>query len=192
MGTRASAALGLDRLDVRLFFAALPAPQIRRRIESVAAALSLTTDARRVLSENYHMTVAFAGEVSREQATALRTIGAAVRHPSFEVQFDAYEYWQPSGVVVAAARECPQALRELHRVLRAGFDRLALPADSATFRAHVTLARKITQAPVLAAMCKFSWMVRDFQLISSARSAEGSVYTVVDSWPLLDSAGRGA
>jgi 2'-5' RNA ligase len=179
-----------------LFFAAFPSLQVRERIESAAAALSLPANARRVSAENYHMTIAFAGEVSREQAAALRAharvIGAALRHPPFEVRFDTYEYWQNSGVVVAAARECPQDLLELHRAVRAGFDDLELPTDPAGFRAHVTLARNITQAPVLKAMSELPWTIRDFQLVRSARSAEGSVYTVVDSWPLLDNAGRGS
>jgi 2'-5' RNA ligase len=171
---------------VRLFFAAFPTPEIRRRIESAAAALRLPKDARRVPAENYHMTVAFAGEVRSEQTIALRAIGAAVRHPPFELCLDAYDYWQKSGVVVATARECPEALLALHRALRDGFVDLGLPIDPAAFRAHVTLARKITQAPVLKAMSTFPWTVRDFQLARSVRSVEGSVYTVVDSWPLLD------
>lgn len=174
---------------MRLFFAALPAAQIRERIESTAAAVSLTANARRVTRENYHMTIAFVGEVSREQAIALRAIGAAVRQPSFEVRFDAYEYWQRSGVLVATARACPRALSDLHCALRAECAHLALPADTAPFRAHVTLARKITQAPVLEAMSELSWTVGDFKLVRSTRSAEGSIYTVVDSWSLLDNNG---
>jgi RNA 2',3'-cyclic 3'-phosphodiesterase len=173
---------------VRLFFAAFPTSETRRRIASATAALRLPKEARLVPAENYHMTIAFVGEVAREQAVALRAIGAAVRCPPFEVCFDAYEHWQKPEVIVAVASECPAVLLELHRALRAGFDHLRLPADRVAFRAHVTLARKITQAPVLKAMSKFSWTVRQFQLLRSARSAEGSVYTVVDSWPLLDNA----
>jgi RNA 2',3'-cyclic 3'-phosphodiesterase len=175
---------------VRLFFGAFPSPEARGRIESAAAALTVGVDARRIPAENYHLTIAFAGEVPDERAIALRALGAAVRHPPFEVSFDAYEYWRRSEVIVAAVRECPRALLQLHGALLAGFDELGLPRDPLALRAHVTLARKITQAPVLKAMSKFSWMVRDFQLARSARSAEGSVYTVVDSWPLLDNAAR--
>jgi RNA 2',3'-cyclic 3'-phosphodiesterase len=177
---------------VRLFFAAFPTPEIRLGLASAAAALGLCREARLVPVENYHMTIAFAGEVSREQAAALRAAGAAVRCPSFEVTFDAYEYWQKPEVAVAVASDCPAALLELHHALHAHFDRLGLPADSSAFRAHVTLARKVTQAPVAKAMSRLSLAVRDFELIHSGRSAEGSIYTVVDRWPLLDNAGRGA
>jgi len=175
----------------RLFFAAFPTPEIRLALASAAAGLDLCSEARLVPAENYHMTIAFAGEVSREQAAALRAAGAAVRCPSFEVTFDAYEYWRKSEVAVALASDCPAALLELHHALRAHVDRLGLRADPSAFRAHVTLARKVTQAPVVKPMSRLSLAVRDFQLVRSARSAEGSVYTVVDSWPLLDNAGRG-
>jgi RNA 2',3'-cyclic 3'-phosphodiesterase len=175
---------------VRLFFAAFPTPDIRRRIASATAAIGLPKEARLVPADNYHMTVAFVGEVSREVAVGLRAIGAAVRCPPFEVCFDACERWQKPEIVVAVASEPPAALLELHRALHAEIGRLGLPADPVAFRAHITLARKVTQASVLKPMSKFFWTVRDFQLVRSARSAEGSIYTVVDSWPVLDNAGR--
>ncbi len=171
---------------MRLFFAAFPALEVRARIESAAAALGLPDDARRVPAERYHLTIAFAGEVSHAQAAALRAIGAAVRCAPFEIGFDACEYWPKAEVIVAAARECPVALHELNQALRSGLDRLGLAADPIPFRAHVTVARKVAQAPVLKAMSKFSWTVSSFQLARSVRSDLGSVYTVIDSWRLLD------
>ena len=147
-------------------------------------------DARRVPAANYHMTLAFAGEVSHAQAAALRTVGAAARLPAFEVCFEACEYWQRPAVVVAAASSCPPSLLTLHRRLLAEFDRLGLPGDPVPFRAHVTVARKVTQAPVLPAMSQLCWSVRAVHLVHSARSTQASVYTVVDTWPLLDNEPR--
>jgi 2'-5' RNA ligase len=161
---------------------------MRRRIESAAAALDLPRDVRLVPTESYHMTLAFAGEVSSAQAAALRSTGAAVHSPAFEICFDAYEHWQKAEVIVAAASECPAALRELTLALRTGFRRVGLAADPVPFRAHVTIARKVAQAPVLKAMSKFSWAVTEFQLARSVRSDSGSVYTVIDNWQLLDKA----
>jgi 2'-5' RNA ligase len=53
-------------------------------------------------------------------------------------------------------------------------------------RAHVTLARKVTQAPVLQAMSPLYWNTRSFSLICSETGGTCSAYTVVDTWPLLD------
>ena len=171
---------------MRLFFAALPGPEVRRRLESAAAALRLPPDARSVPAGNYHMTVAFAGEVSQAQAAALRAAGAGERPAAFAVSFTSYEYWNESEVVVAAASVCPSQLLELHGRLRAEFERLDIVRDAMAFQAHVTLASKVTQAPVLKAMSPFCWRVPALHLMHSSGSAAGSVYTVVETWPLLD------
>jgi 2'-5' RNA ligase len=77
-------------------------------------------------------------------------------------------------------------LLDLNHELSAGIRHLGLAEDPVTFRAHATVARKVSQAPVLPAMSRVCWKVRAFHLVHSARSSSGSVYTVVDTWPLLD------
>jgi len=176
---------------MRLFFAAMPGPAVSAELQSAADALRLPPDARRVAAANLHMTVAFAGEVSQAQAAAIRAAGAADRFAEFAVAFTSYEYWRRSEVVVAAARDCPPQLLDLHRRLRAEFERIGLARDTMAFRVHVTLARKVTQAPVLQAMSPICWRVNALHLVHSAPLAAASVYTVVDTWPLLDSAARG-
>jgi RNA 2',3'-cyclic 3'-phosphodiesterase len=176
---------------MRFFFAALPGPDVCRQLEFASDTLQLPPDARRVPGEKYHLTVAFAGEVSQAQAAALRAVGARARPATFTVSFDSYEYWRKSEVVVAASSDCPPELLDLHRRLRAEFERLGLIRDGMAFRAHVTLARKVTQAPVLKAMSPICWRVQGLHLVQSSGSAAGSVYTVVDTWSLLDSVPRG-
>jgi 2'-5' RNA ligase len=169
-----------------LFFAALPESALRFSLASAAESLLLTVDARRVRAQNYHLTLAFAGEVSNSQAAALRAVGGAIRSPAFEVRFDLFEHWRKSEVLVIAPTEQPHGLLDLNHELSAGFRRLGLAQDPVPFRAHVTLARKVSQAPVLPAMSQLCWNVQAFHLVHSARSTLGSVYTVVDTWPLLD------
>jgi 2'-5' RNA ligase len=53
-------------------------------------------------------------------------------------------------------------------------------------RAHVTLARKVSQAPVLQAMSPIAWRATNFSLIRSDTGGAASAYTVVETWPLLD------
>jgi RNA 2',3'-cyclic 3'-phosphodiesterase len=175
---------------MRLFFAALPEPDTRRRLEFAAQALRLRREARPVPAQNYHMTLAFAGEVSTAQGAALRAVGAELRSPAFDVCLNVQEYWQKSEVVVVATRDEPAALRVLLQRLRAELDHLGLAADPMPVRAHVTIARRVAQPPVLAQMSGLYWRVRAVHLVDSTRSAAGSVYTVVDTWPLLDNVSR--
>ena len=157
----------------------------------MAAELPLTQEARRIPAQNYHLTLAFAGEVSNSQGAALRRVGAALRSTGFAVCLNVQEYWQKSEVVVVAAQDEPPALRAIQQRLRTELDRLGLAADPMPFRAHVTIARRVVQAPVFEQRSGACWRVRAFHLVHSARSVAGSVYTVVDTWPLLDTAPRG-
>jgi 2'-5' RNA ligase len=175
---------------MRLFFAAFPDGETRRRIASAAGALALGAGARRLPSENYHMTLAFVGEVSKTQAAALRIVGA-LEVPAFTVRFDTYEHWLKSEVIVMAASECPPALHDLQCKLHAELARQGFALDPRPFHPHVTIARKVAQAPVQQAMSGFLWTITGFELVRSDRSNVGSVYTVLDHWSILDKPVRG-
>jgi 2'-5' RNA ligase len=177
---------------VRLFFALWPDADTKARIAHVADALHLTGDARPVARENYHVTLAFVGEVPQSKLAVLQQIGRDQHATGCTFQLDTYEYWPESRVVVAAARQTPAALLGLWTRLHAeltlrhaalNFGRLHPPPP---LRVHVTLARKVVQAPVLQAMSPFHWSARSFSLVRSDTGRAHSVYTVVDTWQLLD------
>jgi RNA 2',3'-cyclic 3'-phosphodiesterase len=170
---------------VRLFFALFPDIEARGRLAAAAQALALDNESHRVPSANYHMTLAFIGEVSTSLAV-LKAIGAAQRIPAFTVRLDGYEYWPMSSVVVARVSSCPAALEDLRRGLCADLVRCGVRLDDRPFRPHVTIARKVPQAPVLQAMSEMTWSAHAFALARSDRAPAGAVYTVVDSWSLLD------
>jgi 2'-5' RNA ligase len=163
-----------------LFYALWPDVRVREHLARAAAALPLAGDARRIPSDNFHLTLAFIGEVAASQLPALQRIGGTQRAPECAISFDEYEYWSEPQVVAAVVRECPAALSELSSALHRALSRSGGP-----LRAHVTLARKVAQAPVLQALSPIQWNVRSFSLVSSDTRGAHSVYTVVDTWPLL-------
>jgi RNA 2',3'-cyclic 3'-phosphodiesterase len=174
---------------VRLFFALWPDARVRTRIAHAAAALPADLNARHVPPQNYHLTLAFVGEVAATQLAVLQQIGRSQRFSGCTLRFDALEYWRTPKVVVATARQIPPELLELWIQLCQALTqnqslRLEQPAPSR--RAHVTLARKVAQAPVLQAMSPFEWTPQNFSLVRSDTGDAHSVYTVVDTWPLLD------
>ena len=178
---------------MRLFFALWPDARTRARIAAAASAVRLTGHARRVSPENYHLTLAFVGEVNMSKLGALQQIGRDQRAAACTMKVEAFDYWPEPQVVVAVARETPPALiglsSRLHRDLKlrdgAQNPRPLAPTD-ASLHPHVTLARKVAQAPVLQAMSPIHWSARSFSLVRSDTSGSHSVYTVVDTWPLLD------
>lgn len=171
---------------LRLFFAVWPDPDTQQRIAATASAVECGAGARLVPRENYHLTLAFVGEVAVSQLALLQQIGRDLRAPGFALQFDAYEYWPKPEVVVAAAREIPAALSDIWQRLHGDLARHRLVLNPERLRPHTTLARKVSQAPVWTAMSAFVWTAREFSLVRSDTAGTRSAYTVVDTWPLLD------
>jgi 2'-5' RNA ligase len=164
-----------------LFFALLPDEDARLRLAHVAGELQLAGSGGRLVSQShYHLTVAFVGEVPDLKLALMQQIGRSTRVSGFTIPFASIEFWTKSGVIVAAAQEIPKGLLELWQRLHD-----AIGLSRSPFRAHVTLARKIVQAPVLPAMSRFTWGAASFSLVRSATGGIESAYTVVDTWPLL-------
>ncbi len=187
---RASAGSGSEAA-LRLFYAALPDAAVADHIAAAADALPLPTPAAGLVRrQNWHMTLAFVGELPASQLPVLVELGRAQRIERFSVRFDTYEYWPKPEVVVAAARAVPPALQLLWQQLHRGLAVHLWALDPKRLRPHITLARKVAEPPVLPAMAPFEWPVGAFSLMRSDTSASRSAYTVVDTWSLLDNAAK--
>jgi 2'-5' RNA ligase len=172
--------------SMRCFFAVWPDAAARQRIAAAAAVVEGGEGARRVPPQNYHLTLAFVGEIAAASLGLLRQVGRELRAPGFTLALDAYEYWPKPEVVVAAAREIPSALSGLWQRLHRDLNGHGLALAPKRLRPHVTLARKVTQAPVWPAMSPFEWSAQEFSLVRSDSAEAGPAYTVVDTWSLLD------
>ena len=166
---------------MRLFFALWPDDDVTRSLTEVARQIKLDGRSRRVDPKNYHATLAFVGEVPASRLAVLQQIGRSLHAPRFTFTCDSIEFWQQSQVVVTPVLAPPPGLLGLSRRLN---DALELPRER--LRAHVTLARKVTQAPVLQAMLPIEWRATNFSLIRSDTGSVESAYTVLDTWSLLD------
>jgi 2'-5' RNA ligase len=172
---------------MRCFFAVWPDAAARQRIAAAAAVVEGGEGARRVPPQNYHLTLAFVGEIATAQLAVLRQIGRGRPAAGGQLALDAAdEYWPKPEVVVAAAREIPAALSDLWQQLHRDLNGHGLALAPKRLRPHVTLARKVTQAPVWPAMSPFEWRALEFSLVRWDTASAGALYTVVDTWALLD------
>ena len=171
---------------LRMFYALRPDSPTRMQIAAAAQSIVWAGSVRLVPPENYHLTIAFVGEIGAERLPLLRRIGADLRAASCTIEFDRTEYWPKPAVVVAAAREIPAALEHCWRALHQDLGRHEFQLDPKRLRPHVTLARKVAQAPVPTPITKFAWRASECCLMRSSGGGAQPVYTVVDTWPLLD------
>ena len=173
----------------RLFFALWATAEERRALSAAAAAAVGTSGGRAVPEENLHVTLAFLGQVPAARTTELAALahrvgtnGALAGTPLL-LQFERLAYWHAPQILVAlstagaAAAALAAALQR--EASAAGF----LP-DLKPFRAHVTVARKVTHAAASTPLPSVSWKCAEFVLVESRTVATGSVYSVLESYLL--------
>lgn len=171
---------------VRVFFGAFLDETARAGASRLVESLRLS--GRPVPAENYHLTLAFVGYVPEARLEALKGIGAALRGAPCRLRFDALDHFRRARVLALTARECPEPLARMRERLLAALEREAFPVETEgeRFVPHVTLARKVLQAPVAAEVPALEFTLREVSLIASDTSGPVSRYTVVATWPLLD------
>ena len=106
------------------------------------------------------------------------------------LRFDALEFWEKPKILCATASRDSSSAAELSIALGEARVAAGFSPDIKPFRAHLTLARKISAAqaatvpwplplePPMVVRCD------QFVLMESRRDDAGSIYSAVDSWPL--------
>ena len=177
---------------LRLFFALQPPPELGAPLLATAAPLLVALQSPAVPVSNLHATLSFVGAVAPERLHDLRSAAARVRGAPIELCFDLFEFWDKPRVLIAGTSQASPAAEALSLALHESTIAAGFAPDQKPFRAHLTLARKIS--PTEAG--KISWpqkiapgfVVRcdRFALMESRRAEHGSVYSVIDSWPLYE------
>jgi 2'-5' RNA ligase len=186
---------------VRLFVALWPPPDAVS--ELLAAVDAVRTDAPRVrwtAPEQWHLTLAFLGEVADDRRPELeeRLARAANRHPPLTLRFAGGGRFG-SGVLFTRVDGDREPLTRLAASVAAAARRSRIPVDDRPYRPHLTLARGRGRGdddlgPLAARLGTFTgrmWPATHLDLVQS-RLGQGPGHTAryvsVASWPL---AGRG-
>ena len=177
---------------LRLFFALTPGATQSAALAEQVAPLVVQLHAQRVAPENFHATLCFIGAVAPERLASLKDVAAGIRGKSATLCFDALEHWAKPGVLCATASDnsLSEPMCTLAQQLATDSTAAGFSPDFKPFRAHVTVARKVQR--VAAAMCEWPHPLAPpfvvdcdrFALMESRRGESGSIYSVVESWPL--------
>lgn len=121
------------------------------------------------------------------------------------VELDRIEYWKKPRLLCATAGDKGESTGQrpesvvrqsgagaLARLLKSLLTAAGFSLDAKPFRAHVTLARKVMSGPEslrdagsdALVMRPIRWSFTDFALVDSRTAPGGSLYSVLDSWPL--------
>jgi RNA 2',3'-cyclic 3'-phosphodiesterase len=177
----------------RLFFALAPDAQGREVLWDAASAAVAGCGGRGIPAENLHVTLAFLGDVANDRlpllgemaaAAAARFTGTAL----LNLHLARLQYWvRPQILCALAAQDVADAPRvfALAQALRIVTAAAGFAPDLKPFHAHVTVARKVTRAMDDQELAPVTWSCAEFALLASRTTAEGSVYSVVESYPLV-------
>jgi 2'-5' RNA ligase len=168
----------------RLFFALWPGEPLRTALAPRIRALQPAGVGRAQRPDQWHVTLEFLGSVPASRVAAARDAAEQVHAGSSELQFDAVEFWRRPEVLCLVAREVPPPLADLVAQLRSALAAQGFEPETRPFRAHVTLARKVTQPVATAPFEPLGWPVAEFALVESITDRSGSIYTPLASWPL--------
>jgi len=152
-----------------------------------------------------HVTLAFLGGVPEGRVPELDRIARRVADAfpaagqPLLVSFDRLAYWARPQILCALGTgelEAAQAVGEPREADAAGAPALSATLKSETaaagfspdlkpFRAHVTVARKVAQAPSELALQPVLWRFDAFALIESRTDPAGPIYSVIESYLLV-------
>ncbi len=178
----------------RLFFALWPTVKQQASMAKATREVLQASGGRPVPESNLHVTLAFLGSVPERRLGELAAIAQRIASSPgagqpLHVWFARLEYWKRAQVLCAvpAAGAISHAAAELAAALKIELVAAAFAPDLKPFRAHVTLARKVSRRSDWQhdlGADSVPWSFTGFSLMASRTDASGALYSIVESWLL--------
>jgi 2'-5' RNA ligase len=170
----------------RIFFALWPDDAIRQQIHRQIYPVFDHPQGRKVPKQNWHITLAFLGNVSQEVFSCVQSQVDMVTGKSFELVLDVIGHWSRPRVVWLGCNDKPAAVDALFGDLNQRLAACSYSPDYKIFKPHMTLMRKVTKKPKAFAFKPVHWQVDQFVLVESQVDNTGSTYKVIRSWNLAE------
>lgn len=175
---------GEEGRSLRLFFALWPDEATQGQFDRAGQILHRACGGKRTRSENIHLTLVFLGDVPAERVAAVRAIAQSLAIPAFNLNFDRLGWWRRNQIGWSAPADAPKPLFDLVSGLQGGLAAADFKVEDRPYLPHLTLVRR--------AHCRGShfdaeaiaWPVREFVLVSSTLSENGSAYEIIGRWKL--------
>jgi 2'-5' RNA ligase len=167
----------------RLFFSLWPTSKVRQQMVAASEQAIEAAGGNPIPPENYHITLAFLGNVPRDTIPELIFVARGIRFPAFEMQLDRTGYWPRSQIAWLKPSATPSPLEKLVAELWVALSTLGITPDEHSFAPHVSLVRRVPGGLGRLLDQKVVWPVRDFALVQSDAQPSGSVYSLLEHFP---------
>lgn len=174
----------------RLFFALWPEEGSRQALSRATAGAARSAGGRAVSAANLHVTLAFLGSVPRRRVPEVKRLAEhaaadCLQEAPLSLRFETLAYWPRQQLLCALATEEAPTATALAEALKDAAAAAGFTPDLKPFRAHVTVARKVTHPPRRSVLRAVVWQFDAFALVDSRTEPEGPIYSVVESYPLV-------
>ncbi len=160
----------------RLFFALWPDNRQRDRLRDVVNSVARNVEGRAVDRRNWHVTLAFIGDVDESKAAELLQHASRIEVTPFRLGFDRLEFWARSKVACLVAPTVPTELQRLVAELNLLLQGVGVVPEDRTYRPHITVSRHARSFPIerLAQRATTEWS--GFELVESVSGPGGVSY----------------
>jgi 2'-5' RNA ligase len=178
---------------MRIFFALDLTPTAKLEIASWRdrsfRELAAGGRARPVPPGNFHVTLAFIGDVAQYKLESLcNSVEYSLGSKSMgtcEVAFNELGYWQRQGILWLGPKHCPAQLQQLADRLKGLCARAGGKRDNKVFAPHITLFRGCKLPPPTSLEPPdFTLQFGDFTLFESRQGKRGVSYYPLQHWSL--------
>lgn len=138
--------------------------------------------------DNYHMTLAFYGEIQSGQIEALAEhLDAAIKKlnpPMFQLSLDELSYWPHKNMLWLCPKVWPQALEDLANKQRQIGTKFGVKKSTRKYLPHISLARNLIAPPADLPKVDIPVCLNKITLFESNRGDSRMHYHSLMDWPL--------
>lgn len=176
--------------DARVFIGLWPTDETVHAIQSVAAQTINMPEARALLPQHWHITLAFIGAVMPEQWVHLyRGLTKKTVAVPATVPVDRFGFFEKASVLWLGIDPCSTAyeqLQQAHQDVWALLQGLGLFPDNRNYQPHISLLRQANKDVLnhVGPLSSFNWQTHSLRLIVSLANTQRSEYYQAATFPL--------
>ncbi len=174
----------------RIFFALWPEQVTRdalnQNIKPDITHYLKTNPARKVPTHNWHLTLAFVGNVSDETFDCCLQQGSLVTAEAFSITLNKYDFFERPQIIWLGGEQIPDGWYELVSNLNEQLAICGYKPDRKHPIPHMTVVRKAKQPMKKTKFKPVTLTAKEFALIESRQTDKGVMYSVIRHWPLVN------
>jgi 2'-5' RNA ligase len=167
----------------RLFFAIWPDESVVQHLKQLAEPVMQTTSGKITPPENWHLTLAFLGNIDQSHKQCMEKAATQIQSTHFTLTFEQFGYWSKNRILWLGVDKTPDTLTDLVKQLNQQLYPCGYSPEIRPFKAHLTLMRKAFLTKALPPIFQpVVWMVDHFCLVRSTIDAKGASYEIIRRW----------